>query len=36
LGLLGKNVIKIAAGWNHSVVLTQSRDIYTCGHNAAG
>ena len=26
----------IAAGWNHSVVLTNTKDIYTCGHNAAG
>ena len=35
-GLLGKNVIQIATGWNHSVVLTDKFDIYTCGHGAFG
>lgn len=29
-------MIAIAAGWNHSMALTANRDIYTCGHNAAG
>eukprot|EP01015_Nassula_variabilis_P027115 TRINITY_DN5500_c0_g1_i2.p2 TRINITY_DN5500_c0_g1~~TRINITY_DN5500_c0_g1_i2.p2 ORF type:complete len:126 (-),score=27.52 TRINITY_DN5500_c0_g1_i2:37-414(-) len=34
--LTNKKVIQIAAGWNHSIVLTESFDLYTCGHGLYG
>ncbi|CAD8194421.1 unnamed protein product [Paramecium pentaurelia] len=36
IGLSGKTIVQIAAGWNHSIVLTSHSDVYTCGHNQAG
>lgn len=34
--LLGKNIIMVAAGSNHSMALTSKRDVFCCGHNAKG
>ena len=34
--LLGKNVIMIAAGANHSLCLTDKSNVYSCGYNAKG
>lgn len=34
--LIGKNIIMIAAGSNHSLALTSRYDVYSCGHNAKG
>ena len=34
--LLGKKIIMIAAGSNHSLALTYRYDVYSCGHNAKG
>jgi len=31
-----KKVSEIAAGWNHSLVLTESGDLYACGYGANG
>ena len=31
-----KKIKLIAAGANHSIVSTQSGDIYVCGHNKEG
>lgn len=32
----GIKITQIAAGWHHSVVLTEKGDIYTCGHGGTG
>ena len=32
----GKKIKQIAAGQNHSLVLTQSGDVYSCGSNRDG
>jgi len=34
--MAGKRVIQIAAGWNHSLVLTESGDLWACGYGAHG
>jgi len=34
--LSGKKIIQIAAGWNHSVVLTDALDVYVSGHGLLG
>jgi alpha-tubulin suppressor-like RCC1 family protein len=34
--LVGKQIIMIAAGSNHSLALTSRYDVYSCGHNAKG
>jgi len=34
--LISKKVIKIAAGVNHSLLLTQQGDVYASGHGQAG
>ncbi len=34
--LIGKMVIMIAAGSNHSLALTSRYDVYSCGHNSKG
>jgi alpha-tubulin suppressor-like RCC1 family protein len=34
--MLGKNVMMIAAGANHSLCLTNRNDIFSCGYNAKG
>ncbi len=34
--LIGKNVIQIAAGWAHSVIMTDRGDIYSCGYGGHG
>ena len=34
--LLGKRVKAIAAGQNHSIVLTQAGDVFVCGSNTDG
>ncbi|EGR33218.1 hypothetical protein IMG5_058940 [Ichthyophthirius multifiliis] len=34
--LTKKKIIKIAAGWNHSLVLTDTNDVFSCGYNAWG
>ena len=34
--MLGKYVVKIAAGANHSLCLTKNCDVYCCGSNAKG
>jgi len=34
--LLAKPVIMIAAGWNHSLVLTEAGDLYSCGYAQYG
>jgi alpha-tubulin suppressor-like RCC1 family protein len=31
-----KKVAQIAAGWNHSLALTESGDLYACGYGAHG
>ena len=31
-----KKVTQIAAGWNHSLVLTENGDMYACGYGAHG
>eukprot|EP00743_Colponemidia_sp_Colp-15_P006387 GILK01006874.1.p1 GENE.GILK01006874.1~~GILK01006874.1.p1 ORF type:complete len:663 (+),score=97.84 GILK01006874.1:45-2033(+) len=31
-----KEVTKIAAGWNHSMLLTAAGDVYVCGHGEFG
>jgi alpha-tubulin suppressor-like RCC1 family protein len=34
--LLGKRVIMVAAGANHSLCLTDANNVYSCGYNAKG
>ena len=34
--LTNKHVIQIAVGWNHSVVLTESLDVYATGYGSSG
>ncbi|KAL4431712.1 hypothetical protein ABPG74_017341 [Tetrahymena malaccensis] len=34
--LTKKKIIKIAAGWNHSLALSDQNDIFACGHGARG
>ena len=34
--LLGKKVLMIAAGANHSLCLTDQSNVYSCGYNAKG
>eukprot|EP01017_Pseudomicrothorax_dubius_P028781 TRINITY_DN3446_c0_g2_i8.p1 TRINITY_DN3446_c0_g2~~TRINITY_DN3446_c0_g2_i8.p1 ORF type:complete len:445 (+),score=87.98 TRINITY_DN3446_c0_g2_i8:39-1373(+) len=34
--LINKKVIQIAAGWNHSLVLTSTLDAYACGYGLFG
>jgi len=31
-----KKVTQIAAGWNHSLILTENGDMYACGYGAHG
>ena len=30
--LLSKPIAKIAAGWNHSLALTEKGDLFACGY----
>lgn len=32
----GVKIAQIAAGWNHSLVLTERGDLYACGHGESG
>ena len=34
--MVGLNVVQVAAGWNHSIVLTERGDVYTCGYGGHG
>ena len=34
--LKGKKVVEGAAGWNHSIVLTNEGDVWTCGYGFCG
>lgn len=34
--LAGRKVTQIAAGWNHSLVLTDNGDLFACGYGAHG
>jgi hypothetical protein len=34
--LLSKPIAKIAAGWNHSLVLTEAGDLFSCGYGQYG
>lgn len=34
--LLSKPIAKVAAGWNHSLVLTKKGDIFACGYGQYG
>ena len=34
--LTNKHVIQIAAGWNHSLVLTDKLDLYSTGYGSSG
>lgn len=34
--LFGQKVIQVAAGWNHSLVITANGDIWACGYGAHG
>ena len=34
--LLSKPVAKIAAGWNHSLILTEKGDLFACGYAQYG
>ena len=34
--MAGKPVKEIAAGWNHTLVLSQAGDLYACGYNKHG
>jgi len=34
--LISKPITKIAAGWNHSLVLTEKGDLFTCGYGKYG
>ena len=34
--LTNKHVIQIALGWNHSLVLTESQDVYATGYGSSG
>jgi hypothetical protein len=34
--LASKPIAKIAAGWNHSLVLTEKGDLFACGYGQVG
>jgi alpha-tubulin suppressor-like RCC1 family protein len=34
--MLGKRVVMVAAGANHSLCLTDQSNVYSCGYNAKG
>ena len=34
--LMGKTVKQIAAGWNHSMILTDQGFVYSCGYGFFG
>lgn len=34
--MIGKPVSLVAAGWNHSLVLTERGDLYACGYGLNG
>lgn len=34
--MLGKRVTLVAAGWNHSLALTERGDLYACGYGLNG
>ena len=34
--MIGKQITQIAAGWNHSLVLTDKGDLYACGYGGHG
>jgi hypothetical protein len=34
--LSGLKVVQIAAGWHHSLVLTERGDLFGCGHGGSG
>jgi alpha-tubulin suppressor-like RCC1 family protein len=34
--MIGKQVSLVAAGWNHSLVLTDRGDLYACGYGLNG
>ena len=36
MSLMKKNIIKIAVGWNHSIVLTSEHDVYASGYGKKG
>jgi alpha-tubulin suppressor-like RCC1 family protein len=33
---LGKHITMIAAGWNHSLAMTNKGDLYSCGYGQNG
>lgn len=33
---MGKKVVMVAAGSNHSLCLTSKHDVFSCGYNAKG
>jgi alpha-tubulin suppressor-like RCC1 family protein len=34
--LLSKPIAKIAAGWNHTLALTERGDLFACGYGQYG
>ena len=34
--LLAKPIVSIAAGWNHSLVLSEQGDLFACGYAQYG
>ena len=34
--LIGKNFFDIAAGWHHSLIISDRGDVYACGYNNNG
>lgn len=34
--LLGKQIVMVAAGANHSLALSSNHDVYSCGYNGKG
>jgi len=34
--LINKPIVMIAAGWNHSLALTEQGDLYATGHGSYG
>jgi len=34
--LLGKGVSQVAAGWNHSLILTERGELYAAGYGLNG
>jgi alpha-tubulin suppressor-like RCC1 family protein len=34
--MVGKRILQVAAGWNHSLVLLENGDLYACGYGANG